>query len=157
MSRAAGVAVAGAVLTLVAFVFDASPLFVPAIALILLGVIVPAWVWLSVRGASIERRLHANRVLEGEPLEATVEIRRGDHGLPGAHVVDPLTLDAVRLSTPLSLIRGGRTAQIRIVASFARRGLRRVDGPVLIAGDTLELARFAVTGSPPVDGNTRTS
>lgn len=151
MSRAAGVAVAGAVLTLVAFVFDASPLFVPAIALILLGVIVPAWVWLSVRGASIERRLHANRVLEGEPLEATVEIRRGGLGLPGAQVVDPLTLDAIRMATPLSLIRGGRTAQIRIVASFARRGLRRVDGPVLIAGDTLELARFAVTGSPPVD------
>lgn len=151
MSRAAGVALAGAVLTLVAFMFDASPLFVPAIALILLGVVVPAWVWVSVRGASIERRLHANRVLEGEPLEAIVEIRRGSLGLPGAEVVDPLTPDPVRMATPLSLIRGGRTAQIRIVASFARRGLRRVDGPVLIAGDTLELARFAVTGSPPND------
>ena len=151
MSRAAGVALAGAVLTLVAFMFDASPLFVPATALILLGIAVPAWVWLSIRGATVERRLQAHRVLEGEPLEATVEIRRGGLGLPGAEVLDPLTPYPVRMATPLSLIRGGRTAQIRIVASFARRGLRRVAGPMLIVGDALELARFVVTGSPAAD------
>ena len=151
MSRAAGVALGGTLLTLVALVFDASPLFVPAIAFILLGVAVPAWVWLSMRGASIERRLHANRVLEGEPLEATVEIRRGGLGLPGAQVLDPLTPDPVRMATPLSLIRGARTAQIRIVASFARRGLRRVDGPTLTVSDALDLARFARRGAPAAD------
>ncbi len=151
MSRAAGVAAAGAVLTIVAWVFDASPLFVPAVAFMLLGVVVPAWVWLTLRGAGIERRVHSNRVLEGEPLEATIEIRRGPLGLPGAEVVDPLTPNPVKLTTPLSLVRGARTAQVRIVASFARRGLRRLDGPTLSSGDTLELARFAITDSSAED------
>ncbi len=150
ISRAAVVAAAGAALTIIAFVFDASPLFVPAIAFVVLGVAVPAWVWLSLRGAGIERRLHANRVLEGEPLEATLEIHRGPLGLPGAEVVDPLAPEPVPMATPLSLMRGAPTAQVRIVASFARRGLRRVDPPTLSAGDALELARFAVAdGSAP--------
>jgi uncharacterized protein (DUF58 family) len=88
--RAAGVAGGGALLTLIALTFDASPLFVPAIAFMLLGVAAPAWISLSARGAAVHRRLNADRVSEDEPLEATIEVRRGPFGLPGAEIVDPL-------------------------------------------------------------------
>jgi uncharacterized protein (DUF58 family) len=41
----------------------------------------------------------------------------------------------------MSLLSGGRTASVRIVASFPRRGIRRIDPPTLIVADALELAR----------------
>ena len=44
MRRAAAVVVAGLALILVALLFDASPLFVPGIAITLLGAVAPAWV-----------------------------------------------------------------------------------------------------------------
>jgi uncharacterized protein (DUF58 family) len=151
MNRGARLASAGLLLLLLAFLFDAAPLFVPAIAFIVLGVGVPAWVWLTLRGASIARHLDANRVLEGEPFEATVQVQRGPLGLPGARVVDPMASRPVDIAAPMSLLRGGRTAQIRIVASFPRRGLRHVDSPTLVAADGLGLARFEVGGSSATD------
>ena len=87
MKRAAAVAVAGLALILVALLFDAAPLFVPGVAITLLGVVAPAWVALAARGASIERTLDSQRVVEEEPIEATIEVRRGHWGLPGAAVV----------------------------------------------------------------------
>ena len=94
MSRAAAVALTGLALTLAALMFDASPLFVPGVAFLLLGVVTPMWVAFALRGARIRRRLDARRVVEGEPLEATVEVKRGRWGLPGAEVLDPLAVCA---------------------------------------------------------------
>ncbi len=140
VTRAAGVACAGVVLTLVAFVFDAAPLFVPGVAFVLLGVLSPAWVWLSARGASAERHLRAERVIEGEPLEATIEVRRGPLGLPGAEVLEPLAGARLSMAAPLSLIGGGRVARVRVVARFPRRGMQVLAPPALVARDPLELA-----------------
>ena len=81
--RAGAVASAGAVMLLIAFVFDAAPLFVSAVALILVGLSTPAWVWISARGAIARRDLRADRVVEGDPLTATIVVRRGPLGLPG--------------------------------------------------------------------------
>ncbi|MGA8720049.1 MAG: DUF58 domain-containing protein, partial [Solirubrobacteraceae bacterium] len=150
MRRAAAVVVAGLALILVALLFDASPLVVPGIAITLLGAVAPAWVSLAARGATIERKLESERVIEDEPIEATIEVTRGHWGLPGAAVVDPLAGEPVSIRGPMSLISGGTTASVRIVASFPRRGLRRVEPPTLIVSDALELARVVrLSASPP--------
>jgi hypothetical protein len=69
--RAAVVAACGVVLCLVSFIFDAAPLFVPAVGLIVLGIGTPAWVWLAAKGAATQRHLPAERMIEDQPLEPT--------------------------------------------------------------------------------------
>lgn len=150
MRRAAAVALGGLVLTLAAFMFDAAPLFVPGVAFTLLGVLTPLWVAVSARSASVERRLLAERVIEGEPVEAMIEVHRGPLGLPGGEVRDPLAGTPVSLSRPLSLLAGGAKADVRVVARFARRGLRRLEPPSLVVSDMLELASTTRPGSGPI-------
>ena len=67
---------AGLALLLLGWVFDPSPLFVPAVAFILLGTAVPLWVWTCASGAGLSRELGSDRVIEGEPLRASVEVDR---------------------------------------------------------------------------------
>lgn len=149
MRRAVAVVIAGLALILVALLFDATPLFVPGVAIVLLGVVAPAWVSVAAKGASIERRLDSERVVEDEPIEATIEVRRGPWGLPGAAVADPLAGEPVSISGAMSLISGGSSASVRIVASFPRRGIRRVEPPTLIVSDALELARVECLSTSP--------
>ena len=85
------VALAGAALTLAALAFDAAPLFVA-------GRRFHRWsAWarrpgsrLTARSATIRRRLIAERVVEDEPVEALIQVRRGPLGLPGRRGQDPL-------------------------------------------------------------------
>jgi uncharacterized protein (DUF58 family) len=148
--RAAAVGVAGLALILVALLFDAGPLFVPGVALVALAVSAPVWVLLAVRSARIERHMESDRVVEEEPIEATIEVSRGHWGLPGAAVLDSLAGKPVPIHAQMSLISGGRSASVRIVASFPRRGIRRIDPPCLVVSDALELARVVeVSRSPP--------
>jgi uncharacterized protein (DUF58 family) len=140
MRRAAGVALSGVALTLAAFTFDAAPLFVPGVAFVLLGALTPVWVWASARSASVTRKLLEDRVMEGEPVEAMIEVRRGPLGLPGGEVLDPLAGTPVSLSQPLSLVVGGPKADVRVVARFSRRGLRWLEPPCLVVRDMLDLA-----------------
>ncbi len=149
MRRAASVALAGLVLVLLAFTFDAAPLFVVGFAFAAIGAGAPAWVWLSARNATVVRELQRDRVVEGEPLETTIEVRRGALGLPGAELHDPLTHAPVTLSLPLSLIRGSRSAGVRVVTRFARRGLRTLDPPSLVVRDPLDLARVERRSAAP--------
>ncbi len=146
----AGVAAGGGALTLAAFAFDASPLFVPGVALILLGALTPAWVWLASRSARVERRLQAATAIEDEPVEATIEISRGPLGLPGAEVLDPLAGESLPLGTSLSPLRGSRRVTIHVVAHFSRRGRKRLPPPTLRIKDPLELAVVVRTGSSAV-------
>jgi uncharacterized protein (DUF58 family) len=147
--RAGAVGGAGLALILVALLFDANPLFVPGIALVTLAVVAPAWVHLAARAAQIERHLESARVVEDEPIEATIEVSRGHWGLPGAAVLDPLAGKPVPIHAPMSLISGGRSASVRIVACFPRRGIRRIDPPTLIVSDALELARVVRVSASP--------
>jgi uncharacterized protein (DUF58 family) len=137
------VVLGGAVLTLAALTFDASPLFVPGVGFMLVGLLTPAWIEVTSRSAQAHRKLQADRVLEDEPLEATVEVRRGQLGLPGAELFDPLVGEPVALGAALSPIRGSRTATVRVLARFPRRGKRQIERPALIAQDALGLARSA--------------
>jgi uncharacterized protein (DUF58 family) len=136
--RASGVALAGVGLLLVSLTFDASPLFVPAVAFIVIGCGAIGWVLFLARDARIERRLHSDRVVEHEPLEATIEVHGGPLGLSGCEVRDPLS------KTPLVLRGGGRRATVRVLAHFDRRGIRTLPPPILALHDPLGLAeRFA--------------
>jgi uncharacterized protein (DUF58 family) len=139
-ARAAAVAVAGVALVLVALLFDATPLLVPGVALVSLGIGAPAWVWCLTRAATVRRRLEQERVVEGEPLEAMIEVRGW---LPGAEVLDPLVGDPVPLPT-------ARRSAIRVLARFERRGVRRLEPPSLWLRDPLALAECARTaeGAP---------
>ena len=128
--RAAVVAAAGVALVLLGLLFDATPLFVPGIALVLLGVGAPAWVWCLIRLADVNRRLEQERVIEGDPLEAMIEVRGW---LPGGEVIDPLA------GHPVSLPSSRRSA-VRVLARFERRGVRRLEPPSLRLRDPLSLA-----------------
>jgi uncharacterized protein (DUF58 family) len=149
--RAAGVAAAGLLLTLAAFTFNIAPLFVAGFAFLLIGLAAPAWVSASAHSARVTRRLLTDRVLEGEPVEAMIEVRRGRLGLPGGEVLDPLAGTPVSLSRPLSLTAGGAKAEVRVVARFARRGLRRLEPPSLVVSDMLGLASRTRAGTGPTD------
>jgi uncharacterized protein (DUF58 family) len=142
LGRAMAVATAGLALVLVAFMFDATPLLVPAVAFLSLGLGAPAWVWCLTRAARIGRRLEQDRVVEGEPLEAMIEV---DGWLPGGEVFDPLVGAPVPLPT-------ARRAAVRVLARFERRGVRRLDPPSLRLRDPLALAECTWTaGGPPQD------
>jgi uncharacterized protein (DUF58 family) len=139
--RSGLVAACGCGLLVMALAFDAKPLFVCAVALIAVGVLAPAWVWCAVRGASATRVLAAHRVVEDQPLQAKIEVRRSVLGLPGAEVIDPVTDSRFALSGPLSPIRGGRRASVDVLARFPRRGEHLLPEPSLEVSDPLELAR----------------
>lgn len=147
--RAAAVSLAGILLVMIAFVFDAAPLFVVAIALVATGLVAPVWVWVAARGASAHRTLQAERVVEEEPLVATIELARGRLGPPGAEVYDPFTGSRLAISGPLSPLRSDRRATVRVVSRFARRGLQTLGPPSLTIRDPLELARVEIVSAAP--------
>jgi uncharacterized protein (DUF58 family) len=140
--RAIAVALSGCVLVLLAFVFDAAPLFVPGVALALIGLLAPAWVWTCALGSDAQRRLSAQRVVEEQPLEASIDVRRGRLGGWGRfEVIDPFTGSRLDLAGPLSPLRGDRKASVRVVTHFSRRGMQTLPPPSLVVSDPLELAR----------------
>ena len=149
MRRAAAVVVAGLALILIALMFEAAPLFVPGVAITQLGVVAPVWVVLAARGASIERTLDTERVIEEEPIEATIEVRRGPWGLPGGAVLDPIVGEPVSIRRSMSIVSGASSASVRIIASFPRRGVRRLEPPTLVVSDALELARVVRESPSP--------
>jgi uncharacterized protein (DUF58 family) len=137
--RTVGIVLAGVALTLVAFTFASAPLFVPGIAFMLLGLGATGWVALAAGGASVERRLDRRRVIEDEPLEATLIVSAPRFALTLAELIEPLG----PLTIPLEQAAlGGPT---RVVLRFSRRGRHRVPPPSLAIQDPLELARRVIT------------
>jgi uncharacterized protein (DUF58 family) len=132
--RAAGVALSGAGLIVLALAFDSALLFVPGAAFALLGIGAWTWVRLVAGTASVDRVLHTERVVEDDPFEATLEVRGGPLGVAGIEVLDPLA------GQPLLFHGRGRSATVRVVARFDRRGLRIVPAPVLVIRDPLMLS-----------------
>jgi uncharacterized protein (DUF58 family) len=142
MTRAAGVAVAGAALLLAALTFASTTLFVPALALLVLPALIVLWIRFAWRGASVERVVGAERVLEDEPVEARI-VLRGRLGLPGAELHDPLTGGSIGISTALWT----RQVQLRVLARFPTRGRIMLPPPELRLGDQLGLIQVSRTGS----------
>jgi uncharacterized protein (DUF58 family) len=122
-----------------AALFDAEPLWVPALALGALSAGAAAWVRLGARGIHVRRTLSARRVVEDEPLTVTLDIHAGRFPLPTGRLVDPL------LEAPVPLATGRRSSRVTIEARFARRGRRRLEAPKVIVADPLALASRTVT------------
>jgi uncharacterized protein (DUF58 family) len=137
--RAAGLALAGVALIFAALVFDTSGLFVPGVAFVLLAAVIPIWIWAASRGAAVSRHLEEQHVVEDQPVEARIVVHRGPFGLPGGEVTDPFAGGTIRLSTSLGTGRMRRVSELRVVARFPRRGLRRFDPPELSLTDPLGL------------------
>jgi uncharacterized protein (DUF58 family) len=144
------VAGAGVLLILAALTFDAAPLFVPGIGFLLLAALAVAWVTGCARYAVLCRELAASRVVEDEPLEAVIDVRRGHLGLPGARINDPLAGTSVLVDEPLAWLSGATHVQLRVVARVHRRGRHTFAPPALNLSDSLGLVRVtrAGTGEP---------
>ena len=108
----------------------------------------------AAKGAATQRQLPAERVIEDEPVDATIEVRRGRLGLPGAEVVDPFTGSRFELSGELSPVKGDRTTNVRVqLAVRPPRPAPPARPPALTVRDPLDLTRAEAvsrTGSQQV-------
>jgi uncharacterized protein (DUF58 family) len=135
--RVAATVAGGALLILAARAFNAPVLLVPGVAFVLVGTLAPLWAWLAMRRADVARTLGARRVVEGQPLEINLRLRRGWLWSPGAEVIDPV-------GGPM-VVGGDR--EVRLIVSFDRRGRARLDPPRLRISDPLGLVEMTRTGS----------
>jgi uncharacterized protein (DUF58 family) len=144
-ARAAGICLAGLGLILVAFTFESAVLFVPGVALVLIGVVTPAWVAMAARTAAVSRTIHAERVLEQQPLEATLDVHHGRLGLPGAEVIEPLAGNSLPLQVAPAHLHPARI-EMRVVVRFERRGRRTLQAPRIRLSDPLGLVSLEREG-----------
>lgn len=140
LGRALATALIGILALLISLALGPAPLLVVAVALLAVGATALAWTLLTVRGAAIRRHLAAERVVEGEPLEVRLALEGGWLGLPMGEILDPLA------GAPMRVPRG-RSADIKLVTRFERRGLRTLEPPALAIHDPLELAHGLRRGS----------
>lgn len=146
MRRAAGVVAAGILLGVVAMAFDTSILFVPAVALLVIGLLVPPWVWLAALSTSVTRSIDAERIVEDQAVEAQIEVRGGPLGVPGGEVIDPLAGGSIAIRGLLFAPPGGRSTQVKVVVRFSRRGRRTIEPPALLLRDPLGLIQLVRQG-----------
>jgi uncharacterized protein (DUF58 family) len=142
VKRAAGSAALGSILLLCAATFAMRSFYVPALALIALGVAFAAWVALSASGATLEREPGPATVEEDAPWPLRLIVRPGILPPPGGEVVEPLLPDPLRLSRMTLGPYGVRRARIEI--RFSRRGRRRIEPCRLVIHDPLGLAELEV-------------
>ena len=140
MSGARGAIALGAALLLVAGIFDAEPLYVPAVAFAALGAGCLAWVASGARGLRVGRTLVAPRVVEDDPLPVEILLETSQVALPTCTVIDPL------LDSPVTVAGGRRSATVDVEARFPRRGRQELPPPTVIVRDPLGLARRELTG-----------
>jgi uncharacterized protein (DUF58 family) len=126
--------------------FDASVLFVPATALVVVGALVPPWIWLASLSTSVTRSFDADRIVEDQALEARIEVRGGPLGAPGGEVIDPLAGGSIALGGFMFALRRRRTADVRVIARFNRRGRRTLEPPALALRDPLGLMHVVRRG-----------
>jgi uncharacterized protein (DUF58 family) len=138
VSRAAGSAALGLVLTLCAATFALRSLYVPGLALMTLGGGFAAWVALAARGARLQREPGPPTVEEDTPWPLLIVVRPGILPAPGGEVIEPL----LREPLPLSRLSVGDLGvrRLRIGVRFERRGRRTLEPCRLVIHDPLSLA-----------------
>jgi uncharacterized protein (DUF58 family) len=141
VTRAYLAATFGLFLTLAAAAFDSPSLYVPGVALLLLGGISSVWVSLAAHGARLERSLGAQAVEEEQPVSLRLQINPGLLPPPGGELLEPL------LDEPLPAV-GDRARRVRVDVRFARRGRRVLEPTRLVIADPLGLAQRELTTEP---------
>jgi uncharacterized protein (DUF58 family) len=139
--RALGAALLGGLLSAAASGFDEPSLFVPGLALLLLGVGSWLWVGMASQGAGVTRVPGPPTVEEEEPYPVRLTIGTGLLRPPGGELDEPL------LEEPLRLTRA-TPRRIRIDVRFARRGRRGVEPARLTIRDPLGLAEREFRSEP---------
>jgi uncharacterized protein (DUF58 family) len=139
--RALGAALLGGLLTLAASGFDEPSLYVPGLALLLLGVGSWLWVGMASQGAGVTRVPGPPTVEEEQPYPVRLTIGDGLLRPPGGELDEPLLERPLRLtsSTP---------RRIRIDVRFARRGRKGVEPARLTIRDPLNLAQREFRSQP---------
>ena len=151
LGPAGAVALGGVLLIVASLAFGAVPLLVGGVGFVLLAVIVPSWAVLAARGATVTRQLTGRHIIEDEPLELTVVVRRGPLGLPGAEVFEPIAGARIAVREALSLLSGARQVELRVVTRLHRRGRYVFAPPTLCIADTLSLVALTKPGAGPND------
>jgi uncharacterized protein (DUF58 family) len=135
---ALGTALLGLLLTLTAATFDAEPLYVPGVGLMLLAAGAALWVVASARGVTVERTVATRRALEDQPVEIDLVVSPGRLPLPSGLVEDDL------LRGPALLAGGRQRTEVRINARFVRRGRKVLPPPRVVISDPFGLATQVV-------------
>lgn len=139
MRPAVTTALLGVALGVAAGLFDAEPLWVPAVALVLLSLTSVAWVLAGARGIRVEREVGVRRVMEDEPVDIVLHVRAGAFGIPTGALRDDL------LPAPAPLRAGRSEQQQRLRVRFVRRGRRVLQPPTVEVRDPLGLASVLVS------------
>ena len=137
MTRALAAALLGALLGAAALLFDSPSLWVPAVALVTLGIGAAVWVPLAAVGAGVERELGPHTVEEQEPWPLRLTVLPGLLPPPGGELYEPV----LRRSLPL-----GRGRRVRVQVRFERRGRRVIEPTRLVIRDPLGLAQATAKG-----------
>jgi uncharacterized protein (DUF58 family) len=134
MRPAVTTALLGVALAVAAGLFDAEPLWVPAVALVALSATAVAWVLAGARSISVERDVGSRRVMEEEPVDIVLCVRSGAFGIPTGALHDDL------LPVPVPLRPGRSEQSTRLRVRFTRRGRRVLPAPYAEVRDPLGLA-----------------
>ena len=137
MTRALRTAVFGVLLCVVAGAFDLSALYVPGVALIVIGLGAIAWVWLAAQGATVIREPAPATVQEDEPYPLRLRSTRGVLPAPAGELIEPLLGHPLPATDP-------RSKRVRVNVRFSRRGRRTLEPARLVIRDPLSLARREV-------------
>jgi uncharacterized protein (DUF58 family) len=133
-------------LVLAGAMFDSVSLYVPGIALVVLAAASWAWVELSAKGARLEVTPGPPTVVEDEPYPIRVEVGAG--AVPLRAVLEHPLLER---PVAVGISRSGRIEELRVDASFPRRGRRSPGRVTLRINDPLHLhARELACDSPEV-------
>ncbi len=145
MRPAAATALLGFLLTLTAATFDAEPLYVPGVGLLVLAGVAALWVALSARGVRVHRTVATRRTIEEQPVVIDLVVSGGRLPLPSGYIEDDL------LPGPAPMVSGRRRTEIHISARFARRGRKVLPPPRIVISDPLGLATRVVTADDPAE------
>ena len=147
MRPAAVTALLGLLLTLTAATFDAEPLYVAGIGLIVLAGAALAVGRCSWRAACASTRtVGARRAIEERAgRRSTSSSPAGGSPLPSGYIEDDL------LPKPAAMASGRRRTEVHISARFARRGRKVLPPPRIVVSDPLGLATRVVTAEEPAE------
>jgi uncharacterized protein (DUF58 family) len=139
--RALGAALLGGLLCVAASGFDEPSLYVPGLALLLLGMGSWIWVGMAAQGAGVTRIAGPPTVEEEEPYPVRLTLARGLLLPPGGELDEPLLDEPIRLTRSMP-------RRLRIDVRFARRGRRGVEPARLTIRDPLGLAQREFRSEP---------
>jgi uncharacterized protein (DUF58 family) len=141
MTRALRAAGFGVLLCIGGGAFDLPSLYVPGVALILVGLGSGAWVALAARGAVVLRESGPATVQEEEAYPLRLRMRPGLLPPPAGELIEPL------LGTPLPAT-DPRTRRVRVNVRFERRGRKKIEPARLVIRDPLTLAVRETVSEP---------